>query len=244
LKSIPVLILAAFALLTFIFSACKGAETIVNAPGASTTGLSVSGTGHAFGPPDIILIQLGVQTEARTVGDAREQAASAAQAVIDSVKKNGVDDKDVRTTQFSVQPQYDTSRSGTPTIRGYRVINTLSVKVRKLDNASKVIDDAAAAGGNSTVVNSIAFSIDDPTQLQAVARSDAMKQAKAKADQLAKLGGVSAGKPKSIVEGGAVSPIFTNQAAVSAPRLADTSTPIESGQLDITVTVNVMYEIQ
>ena len=240
-----VLILIAASLISVSLIACKSGETIVNAPGASTTGLSVSGTGRASGPPDIVQLQLGVQTEARTVADAREQAASAAQAVVDAIKKDGVDDKDIRTTQFSVQPQYDSSVSGRPpALRAYRVSNTLSVKVRKLDNASRIIDDTAAAGGNSTVIQSIAFSIEDPTALQAQARADAMKQAQARADQLAKLGGISIGKAISISEGSAPTPILAAPAALSVARTGDTSTPIESGQLEVTVTVNVLYKIE
>jgi uncharacterized protein len=226
--------------------ACDTGDTVVNAPGASTTGLTVSGTGRASGPPDIVLLQLGVQTEASTVAAAREQAASSAQAVIDAIKKDGVDDKDIRTTQFNVQPQYDSGGVGRPSVlRGYRVSNTLSVKVRKLENASKIIDDTAAAGGNNTVVQSISFSIDDPTALQAQARTDALKQAQAKADQLAKLGGVSLGKPVSISEGAPVSPVLAAP-AVLAPRTgaADTATPIEAGQLEVTVTVTVLYKIE
>jgi uncharacterized protein YggE len=227
-----------------VLAGCGGSRTTVNAPGANTNGLSVTGTGRASGPPDIVILQIGVQADAVNVAAAREQAAVAAQAVTDSVKKNGVDDKDVRTSQFSIQPQYDTSRTGASVIRSYRVSNVLTVKVRKIDNAGKVIDDAASAGGNNTVVQSIAFSIDNPTKLQDTAREDAMKQAQARASQLAKLGNVSLGKPISISESGGVQPFFANASALAAPRTADTSTPIESGQLDITVTVNVLYAIE
>jgi uncharacterized protein YggE len=240
-----VFILLAASLISVGLVACKSSDTVVNAPGANTTGLNVSGTGRASGPPDVVVLQLGVQAEAPAVADARERAASSAQSVIDSIKKNGVEDKDIRTTQFNIQPQYDNSRPGVSTIRAYQVSNTLSVKVRKLENASKVIDDAASAGGNNTVIRSISFSIDDPTQLQAQARADAMKQAQARADQLAKLGGISIGKAISISEGTPPNPILAAPAAiVAAPRTGDTSTPIESGQLEVTVTVNVLYKIE
>src|SRR5262245_28644326 len=137
--------LAGFAILV-VLTGCT-TKTTVSASTSQATGISVSGTGRASGAPDIVTLQIGVQIEARTVADARDQAASAAQAVIDSVKKNGVDDKDIRTTSFNVSPQYNTTPGGgVSTIRAYRVSNSLSVKVRKLDNASKVIDDASAAG--------------------------------------------------------------------------------------------------
>jgi len=226
-------------------SACSGGgDTIVNSEGATTTGINVSGTGRASGTPDTVVLQLGVQAEARTVAEARDLAARAAQGVIDSLKKNGVDDRDIRTVQFDIQPQFDAGVRGTPTVRAYRVSNVLSVKVRKIDNAGKVIDDAAAAGGNNTVVQSIAFSIDDPTKLEARAREAAVKEARDKAEQLAKLGGVKLGNPITITEGGGPQPIFINAAALVAPRTGGDSTPIQSGQLDVTITVSVLYRIE
>src|SRR5690349_1327152 len=130
-------ILAGAVALVALISAC-GSKTTVIAPGANQNGLSVTGTGRASGPPDVVILQLGVQADATTVAAAREQAAQAAQAVTTSVKGNGVDDKDVRTSQFSIQPQYDTSRAGQNVIRGYRVSNALTVKVHKIDSASKI----------------------------------------------------------------------------------------------------------
>ena len=116
MNSSRVFILIAVSLISVGLVACKSGETVVNGPGAPTTGLSVSGTGRASGPPDVVVLQLGVQAEAPAVADARERAASSGQAVIDSIKKNGVDDKDIRTTQFSIQPQYDNSRPGISTV--------------------------------------------------------------------------------------------------------------------------------
>src|SRR5581483_7296649 len=78
-------------------AACTS-KTTVNAPGAAQNGITVTGSGQAFGSPDVAVITLGVQAQAATVADARETAASTAQAVIDSVKKNGVADKDIQTT--------------------------------------------------------------------------------------------------------------------------------------------------
>ena len=223
--------------------ACEEGNTIVNTPGSTTTGISVSGTGQAFGAPDITLITLGVQAQAANVADARETAASTAKAVVDSLKKNGVADKDIQTTQFDIQPQYSTrTPTGSPTITGYQVTNVLSVKVRKIDTTGKVLDDATAAGGNNTLVRGISFTIDDPTALRETARTEAIKDARTKAEQLAKESGVKLGKPISIVEGGGVTPY--ELAAPALARAADTGTPIESGELTINVTVTVLYAIE
>jgi uncharacterized protein YggE len=238
-KGLIVVILLAVAALGA--AACKSGDTIVNTPGSTTTGISVSGTGEAFGTPDIALLTLGVQAQAANVADARQTAATTAQAIIDSLKKNGVADKDIQTTQFSISPQYDFRSNGTQTIRGYQVTNTLSVKIRKIDTTSKVIDDATAAGGNNTLVQGISFTIDDPTKLQEAARTDALKEAQAKAEQLAKDAGVKLGKPVTISESLGNVPIPANAAVA---RAADTATPIQAGELQVSITVTVLYSIE
>jgi uncharacterized protein YggE len=221
-------------------AACTS-KTTVNAPGAAQNGITVTGSGQAFGSPDVAVITLGVQAQAATVADARETAASTAQAVIDSVKKNGVADKDIQTTQFTISPQYDYRTNGSPVIRGYQVTNVLMVKVRKIDTTGKVLDDATAAGGNNTIVQGVSFTMDDPSKLREAARSDALKDAKDRADQLAKEAGVSLGKPISISEN--VGQVPLPAAAVSAPRTADSSTPVQTGEMQVNVTVTVVYAI-
>ncbi len=227
-------------------SACTGekGDTIVNTPGSTTTGITVTGEGEAFGPPDLVNLQMGVQAEGATVAAARETAASTAQAVIDSVKKNGVDAKDVQTARFDVTPLYDSSRNGLQVIRAYRVTNVLSVNIRKVDSAGKIIDDAVTAGGNNAVVQGIYFTIDDSEKLREAAREDAMKEARAKAEQLAKHAGVKAGKPISIAEGGGSIPYNVGADAAFARAAADTPTPVEAGQLQVRVSVTVLYAIE
>jgi uncharacterized protein len=239
------LITAALGLMlaTVALSACtRKGDTIVNTPGSTANGISVSGTGQVFGSPDVAVITLGVQAQAANVADARQTAAAAAQAVIDSVKKNGVADKDVQTTQFSIQPQYDFKPNGGQTIRGYQVTNVLTVKVRKIDTAGKVLDDATAAGGNNTLVQGVSFTIDDPTKLRESARADALKDAKTRAQQLADNAGVKLGNPISISESSGAIPLAAN--FVTAPRTGDSSTPIQTGELQVSVTVNVLYAIE
>jgi uncharacterized protein YggE len=239
-----VVALALLGAATLLAAACTTEEgdTIVNTPGSTTNGITVSGRGEAFGSPDVALISLGVQAQATTVAEARETSASTAQAVIDSVKKNGVADKDIVTTQFTIQPQYDFRSNGGQTIRGYQVTNVISIKVRKIDTAGKVLDDATAAGGNNTLVQGISFTIDDPSKLQEAARADALKDAQDKAEQLAKNAGVKLGKPMAISESTGSTPI--PYAAETARAAADTVTPIQTGDLQVTISVQVLYAIE
>ena len=120
-------------------------------------------------------------------------------ALIASLQANNVAEKDIKTENFSIHPQYDYTDDGR-VLRGYRVNNTVRVKVRDLATLSEVIDDAAVAGGNSIVINSIQFMIDDTAPCTTEARSLAVKDAEAKAKTLAKASGVRLGEPITITE--------------------------------------------
>ena len=205
----------------------------------------VTGSGSVTGEPDIATLDLGVSVEQETVAEAREEAASAMTALIASLKANNVAEKDIKTENFSIHPQYDYTDNGR-ILRGYRVNNTVRAKIRELATLSDVIDAAAGAGGNSIVINSIQFMIDDTTPLQTQARSLAVKDAEAKAQTLAEASGVTLGEPITITEStyfeGPPIPFATAEAAFDDA--ARTSTPIVAGELTVTVNVTVVYEIE
>jgi uncharacterized protein YggE len=214
---------------------------------SSTTdrAIHVTGSGSVTGEPDIATLDLGVSVEKETVAEAREEAASAMTALIASLKANNVAEKDIKTENFSIHPQYDYTDNGR-ILRGYRVNNTVRAKIRELATLSDVIDAAAAAGGNSIVINSIQFMIDDTTPLQTQARSLAVKDAEAKAQTLAEASGVTLGEPITITEStyfeGPPIPFATAEAAFDDA--ARTATPIVAGELTVTVNVTVVYEIE
>ena len=207
--------------------------------------IHVTGSGSVVAEPDIATLHLGVSVEKETVAEAREEAAAAMTGVIASLKANDIAENDIRTERFSIYPQYDYTDNGR-VLRGYSVNNTVSAKVRDLENLSEVIDDAAEAGGDIVVVNSIQFMIEDPTALQTQARSLAAKDAAAKAQTLAEASGVILGKPVTITEttSGGRPPIAFAKAEEFAADSARSATPIEAGELTIIVNVTVVYEIE
>ena len=214
---------------------------------SSTTdrAIHVTGSGSVTGEPDIATLDLGVSVEQETIAEAREEAASAMTALIASLKANNVAEKDIKTENFSIHPQYDYTDNGR-ILRGYRVNNTVRAKIRELATLSDIIDAAAGAGGNNIVINSIQFMIDDTTPLQTQARSLAVKDAEAKAQTLAEASGVTLGEPITITEStyfeGPPIPFATAEAAFDDA--ARTSTPIVAGELTVTVNVTVVYEIE
>ncbi|RKU10899.1 hypothetical protein C6502_09585 [Candidatus Poribacteria bacterium] len=204
----------------------------------------VTGTGIVAGDPDLVVLSIGVSVERDSVKQARTEAAEAMAGVIESLKGNGLLDTDIQTQHFSIYQRYDYSK-GRREFRGYNVTNTVSAKIRDLDTVGNVIDDAAEAGGDLVEINSIQFTIDDTTKLKMQARVAAMQDAQAKAQTLATEGGVTLGKPISISESGDFyAPYPARLEFAFADDAAAAETPIQSGQLQITVTVNVIYEIE
>jgi uncharacterized protein YggE len=239
------LILPLLAVTAALALACTGkGDTIVQTSSQNVNGVSATGEGIVTGKPDVAVLTVGVQARRNTVADARDAAAAAQKGIIDSLKSNGVADKDIQTVQFSVQPQYDYSKAGSPTITGYIVSNVVRAKIRDLDKAGKAIDDAVKAGGNDAVVQNIDFTIDDPTDLKKQAREAAVKQAKDQAQQLVEAAGEKLGKLISISESGGVIPYERNLAAAPAASGTSVETPVQPGELQITVDVTVLYAIQ
>lgn len=221
----------------------RAPHTLAAAPDA-TPGIVVSGEGVISAPPDTVTLQLGVQVQAADVATARQQAAQAASAVFAAVKADGVADQDAQTVQFSINPVYDNSNNQ-QTLRGYQVQNLLQVKIRNLDSAGQVIDDAVNAGGNAAVVRGVSFSIENSDALLHQARLLAMQNAQAKAQDYASAAGVTLGRVIEVQEQSAnlPTPVALKSAAPGASA-AYAPTPIQAGDQQVRVEISVTFAIQ
>ncbi len=207
-------------------------------------GIWVTGVGEVTVVPDIAVLSLGIEAQKATVVEARQQASEAMDAVMNVLDSYGVDGKDIQTQFFSIQPvrRWD---DGQEILLGYRVTNTVMVKVRNIDDAGGIIDAAVAAGGDYTRVNSISFTVDEPEAYYEDARDEAMADAKDKAEQLADLGGVKLGKPTYINEySGYIPPpiIYRDTAVTEGTAVPETA--ISPGEMEIQLTVQVVYNIK
>lgn len=209
-------------------------------------GISVSGTGKVTVIPDIATLSLGISSQEESVALAQSQAAEAMDGVMAALKESGVADKDIQTQRFSIQQitRWDEEKSQEVVI-GYRVTNMVTAKIRDLDAAGTTIDAVAAAGGDLTRINNLAFSVDQPEAYHEEAREKAMAEAKAKAEQLADAGGVKLGKPTYIAENVYLPPTVPFQEFARAGSLIAPAptTAISPGEMDITLTVQVNYTI-
>ncbi|MFA7297757.1 MAG: SIMPL domain-containing protein [Dehalococcoidia bacterium] len=218
-------------------------------PSAEARGISVEGTGKVTVVPDVGEISMAAQVTRPTVQQARDDAAKAMDAIRAAVRGQGVEDKDVATSGFNIQPQYDyrPNGGGTPQISGYMVNNQVTVKVRKVETLSKVLDAAVSAGGNDVRVNNVQFTVDDPEKSAGAAREAAVANARTHAESLAKAAGVKLGKARTIVESGSTIPV-PRAVAAAAPSLgkggSDVATPVSPGQTEVSVSVSVVFDIE
>jgi len=210
--------------------------------GNSQTGIWVSGTGKTTAVPDVAVLQLGVEARASTVKQAQSDAAAAMNSVMDALSANGVASKDIQTLVFSIAPVtkwvQDTNEQITV---GYVVTNTVTAKVGDTGQVGTVVDAVAAAGGNMTRVQGISFKVDDPTPYYSTARVKAVADAQAKAKQMAALGNVTLGKLTYMSE----SSYLPSSAPVAyMADKAGGATPISPGETEITITVQMAFDIR
>ncbi len=237
----------AFAL-TVLTVGCGDKTTRIETPGAQMqTGISVTGQGKVSGKPDVAKLSLGVTSEADTVQKARDRAAAALDGIIKALKNNGVADKDIQTHQLNIQPQYDYN-NGNQKLRGFQVMNVLSVTLRDINKTSQAVDEAVRAGGNETTIQGLSFTIDNLENLKQQAREKAVADAKAKAETLAKTAGVSLGAAMNIAENSYAPAVVYDRdrsaaGGIAAPNTGP-GTPIQAGELDVTVDVSITWAIK
>jgi len=208
------------------------------------TGIWVTGTGEVNAAPDTAILQLGIQAQALTVDGAQSQASSAMNDVMSALTSNGVAEKDIQTQYYSIQQvtKWDNTKQESVVV-GYQVANMLTVKVRDLTKTGTIIDAVVVAGGDLIRINNIQFTIDNPTDYYDQAREKAMADAKDTATQLAELSNIKLGKPIYISEtDGSVSQPIVVRTLSAADSSA--STPISTGELKISLTVQINYAIQ
>lgn len=218
------------------------AESIDNSQPRS---IHVSGMGKAFAPPDKADLTLAVEIQAKTAEAARNEAAKAMDALIKAVKDAGVADKDIQTSSVSLYPNYS---GETPhKIIGYQLTNQVTVCIRNINKASDTIDAAVQAGGNAARVQGIVFGIENPEPVLSKARVKAYANAKAKAEEYAKLAGVSLSAPMHISESSASSPTpmpYGEMRTMKAAMSDSSSTPVQAGEQELSVNVDVVFGIR
>jgi uncharacterized protein len=245
----PVWVLMAVVLLGGLFFVWgKTIETRDNAP----TTISVSGEGRVFAAPDIAELSFGVQSGRKTTAkEALAVLEKQIQSSFDAVKKLGVEEKDIRTESFWLNPVYDWTQNQGQVFRGFEASQSLRVKVRDLDKVSDVLEAATAAGANQA--GGVNFTIDEPEAKRSEARAEAIAQAKEKAQKMAADLGMRLGRIRGFSEngsGGYPTPMMMRAEAAMGMGggadgdMAKQSIPLPAGEQEIVAVVSVMYELK
>ncbi len=208
-----------------------------------TNTISVSGEGKIFAKPDTGAINISVVSDAKTVDQATKDNTGKMNQIAAGIKELGVAEKDIKTTAYNIAPQYSYPPNGQRNLTGYEVRQTIEAKIRDLTKSGDIIAKATSLGANE--VGSLNFMVDDQEAYRQEARNKAIKQAEDKARETAKSLGIklikitnfyednSANQPPSYGLGGGGGEVTK----VAAPQ-------IQTGENEITVNVNLTYQIR
>ncbi len=237
-------ILGQAALLAMIAVALSGAAWAQGEP-AAVRSVSVTGQGEASGPPDRAQISAGVQTIATTVAQASQQNQAIVDAIMRALAQQDIDKKNIQTSNYSIWPeqQHDPQQINQVRITGYNVSNVVTVIVEDIDKVGEVLAAVTNAGANS--IHGVQFMVEDTAALEQRARAAAMADARAQAEELAKLAGVELGEVLTIsMSSGGGYPVPMMEARGGYMMSDAAAVPgISPGQLSVNIQVYVTFAI-
>jgi len=237
-------LLAALALGTAAVPAIASAQAVV-APVQPIAGtrIEISATGEVTRVPDVAIISAGVVTRAQTASAAIQQNAQRMERVLAALKKAGVAERDIQTSQISLNPEYRYEDNQAPRLTGYSASNQVSIRFRDIGDSGEILDALVAQGANQ--INGPNLTIDEPEAALDEARVKALANGRARADLYARALGKRVVRLLSVSETGGsypVPPMPYAVQSVAAGRAADTK--IVPGEQELQVTLNMIFELQ
>lgn len=207
------------------------------------TTLNLSAYGETRVEPDMATITLGVMTEGKTAAEAMAANATRMNAVIASLKKAGIAQKDIQTSNLNLNPQYRYVENQAPILVGYQVSNQVTVRVLDLKKLGAAVDATVNAGANQ--VHGISFGLQDASAAENAAREAAVKALSAKAELYARATGHRVSRLVSLSEGGGYTPPppMPMVKMQMARGMAEDATPVAGGELSVRIDVSGLFEL-
>jgi len=210
--------------------------------------ITVSATGEIYARPDLVLVTFSTVTEEKTVNEALSKNTEKMNGIIEFIKGQGVEEKDLKTTSFNIYPRYEWYEKteippypqGKRVLVGYEVRQSLEVKIRDIGKIGDIIQGATDAGANQ--VSDLRFTIDKEDELKKEARGQAIEKAKEKAQELASQLGVNLIRITNFQES-SIPPRFYALEEAAMGKGGGEAPQIEPGENLIKVTVTITYEI-
>ncbi len=225
-----------FVLHLLLFSGLVGTA----AADASTPVITVNGEASVRAAPDMAVVHTGVVSRGATASEALTQNNAAMEQLMDALKEHDVALKDIQTSAFNVQPEFEYKRDQSPTIIGYRVTNGVSTNVRDLSALGSILDALVRAGGNQ--ITGVQFKFKDAAALQDQARREAFRDARARAQSYAEAANIELGKIQQISEQ-AIHPPVDRSASQLAATESVSQVPIAPGESEVRASVTVVFTI-
>ncbi len=212
--------------------------------------IRVTGEGKAVAVPDIAQFSFSVITEGKNIQQIQGDNVKKINQAIDYLKSEGVAKEDIETKSYDLQPRYEYFNCPPtrgvcppPRIAGYTLSQTVAVKLRNFDKTGSILAGVAERGANS--ISQLSFTIDDRVKVENEARAKAIAQAKVKAEAVAQAANVKLGRLLSVSEFTPYpTPGFEGMGMGGAERATTLTPQIESGSKEITITVDLIYEIR
>ncbi|WP_134682005.1 SIMPL domain-containing protein [Paracoccus ravus] len=203
--------------------------------------LTVSGEGRASAQPDLAQITLGVSTEAATAAEAMTGNSTSQQAVMDALKAAGIEDRDIQTSGLNLSPRMQYENGQPPKLTGYVAQNTVNVRVRDIAALGGVLDKLVATGANE--ISGISFAREDMAEAQDKARSEAVTDARRRAEVMAEAAGMKLGRLRSLSDSPAQEPPRPMMAMRAEAKAADGAVPIAAGELEVSAQVTAVFDL-
>jgi uncharacterized protein len=204
--------------------------------------ISFAGEGKVYTKPDIAFVDVSVVTQGVQIKDVQDANTKKMNKVITFLKDSGIDEKDIKTTNYNLYPQYTYENNKIPQIMGYQINQTLSIKIRNLDKVGTILEGGVNVGINQ--VNSLYFGFENDEQLKEQARKIAIDDAKKKAEKLASQLGVKLIKITGFSDNTVGYPVPMYDAKAYGLGGGGGTPNIQTGQNEIIVDVTITYEIK
>ena len=216
--------------------------------------IQVAGKGEVVSIPDLATFSFTVSADSKSVSDAQATVTKKIDAILADLKAMGIEDKDIKTTDYSVWPKYSynqivcTNNFCPPSRQvadGYTINHSILIKVRKTDDAGKAL--ASVGGKGATNISGLTFTTDNPDTIKAEARAEAIKDARAKAEVLAKNLGVKLVRVVSFFDnsqGGYPIAEGVSSGITMMKASTDVAPTLPAGENKVTANVTVTYEIR
>jgi hypothetical protein len=204
--------------------------------------ISFAGEGKVYIKPDIAFVDVSVVTQGEQIKDVQDANTKKMNKVINFLKDSGIDEKDIKTTNYNLYPQYTYENNKIPQIMGYQINQTLNIKIRNLDKIGTILEGGVNVGINQ--VDSLYFGVENDEELKEQARKMAIDDAKKKAEILASQLGVRLIKITGFSDNTVGYPVPMYDAKGYGVGGGGETPNIQTGQNEITVNVTITYEIK